>query len=166
MFQPYWSTRILNCCCSIRLFSTLFLNLVRLGKQVTLQFTELSTWSSSKSKKSIEHEDIRIIKVSVFQAMGSSTGVRHERQGVSSTVSPFLRNFFSNTILADLTEWSIYGKPRLHTWESRPASINHKTCSGEIHLIQNSEKTRFLHVPTSLPSNQSSKSMSISFKDL
>ena len=29
-----------------------------------------------------------IIKVSVFQAMGPSTGVRHERQEVSSTVSP------------------------------------------------------------------------------
>ena len=28
----------------------------------------------------IEHDYIRIIKVSVFQAMGSSTGVRHERQ--------------------------------------------------------------------------------------
>ena len=38
--------------------------------------------------KSIEHGYIRIIKVSVFQAMGSSTGVRHERQEVSSTVSP------------------------------------------------------------------------------
>ena len=48
--------------------------------------------------------------------MGSSTGVRHERQEVSSTVSPrvkgsspvrgkFFADFFnSNTILADLTE--------------------------------------------------------------
>ena len=35
--------------------------------------------------KSIEHDYIRIIKVSVFQAMGSSTVVRHERQEVSST---------------------------------------------------------------------------------
>ena len=50
--------------------------------------------------------------------MGSSTGVRHERQEVSSTVSPrvessspvrgnfFVDFFFSNKILADLTEWS------------------------------------------------------------
>ena len=38
--------------------------------------------------KSIEHDYIRIIKVSVFQEMGSSTVVRHERQVVSSTVSP------------------------------------------------------------------------------
>ena len=28
-------------------------------------------------------------------------------------VTFFLNSFFSNTILADLTEWSIYGKPRL-----------------------------------------------------
>ena len=35
----------------------------------------------------IEHDYIRIIKDSVFQAMGSSTGVGHERQEVSSTVS-------------------------------------------------------------------------------
>ena len=59
---------------------------------------------------------IRIIKVSVFQEMGSGTGVRHERQEVISTVSPrvevsspvrgkfFAEFFFSNTILADLTE--------------------------------------------------------------
>ena len=38
--------------------------------------------------KSIEHDYIRIIKVSVFQEMGSSTVVRHEIQEVSSTVSP------------------------------------------------------------------------------
>ena len=38
--------------------------------------------------KSIDHDYIRIIKVSVFQAMGSSTRVRHERQEMSSTVSP------------------------------------------------------------------------------
>ena len=31
---------------------------------------------------------MRIIKVSVFQEMGSSTVVRHERQEMSSTVSP------------------------------------------------------------------------------
>ena len=36
---------------------------------------------------SIEHDYIRIIKVSVFQEMGSSTVVRHERQ-VCSTVNP------------------------------------------------------------------------------
>ena len=49
---------------------------------------QLNPLSSSKSKKSIEHDYIRIIKVSVFQAMGSSTGVRHERQKVSSRDSP------------------------------------------------------------------------------
>ena len=38
--------------------------------------------------KSLEHGYIRIIKVSVFQAIGCSIGVRHERQGVSSTDSP------------------------------------------------------------------------------
>ena len=65
--------------------------------------------------KSIEHDYIRIIKVSVFQEMVSSTGVRHERQEVSSTdsyrvegSSPvrgrfFAEFFFSNTILEDLT---------------------------------------------------------------
>ena len=65
-----------------------------------------------------------IIKVSVIQEMGSSTGVRHERK-VSSAVSPrvegstpvrgkfFAYFFYSNTILADLTELSIYGKTRL-----------------------------------------------------
>ena len=55
--------------------------------------------------------------MSVFQAMGSSTGVGHERQEVSSTDSPRVegstpvrgRFFFaeficSNTILADLPE--------------------------------------------------------------
>ena len=54
--------------------------------------------------------------MSVFQAMGSSTGVRHERQEVSSTVSPrvegsnpvggkfFAEFFFSNTILASMPE--------------------------------------------------------------
>ena len=59
---------------------------------------------------------MRIIKVSVIQEMGSSTGVRHERQEVSSTVSPrvngstpvrgkfFADIFYCNTILADLTE--------------------------------------------------------------
>ena len=36
----------------------------------------------------IEHDYIRIIKLSVFQAMGSSTGIRHERQEVSSRDSP------------------------------------------------------------------------------
>ena len=66
----------------------------------------------------MEHNYIRIIKVSVFQAMGSSTGVRHERQEVSSSPrvegsSPvggkfFAEFFFSGTILA-----SIYGKPRI-----------------------------------------------------
>ena len=63
--------------------------------------------------KSIEHDDIRIIKVSVFQEMGSSTVVRCERQEVSNPrvkgSSPvrgkfFAQFFFSNTILADLTE--------------------------------------------------------------
>ena len=57
--------------------------------------------------------------------MGSSTGVRHERQEVSSTDNPRVEgsnpatgNFFaeficSNTILADLPEWTTLGKPRL-----------------------------------------------------
>ena len=57
-----------------------------------------------------------IIIVSVFQAMGSSTGVRHERKEVSSTDSPrvegsspvrgssFAEFICSNTILADLPE--------------------------------------------------------------
>ena len=57
--------------------------------------------------------------------MGSSTGVRHERQEVSSTDSPrvegsspvrssFLGEFICfNTILGDLPEWSTLGKPRL-----------------------------------------------------
>ena len=40
------------------------------------------------SPKSIEHDFIRTIKVLVFQAMRSSTVVWHERQEVSSTVSP------------------------------------------------------------------------------
>ena len=53
---------------------------------VMLYWLHLNPLSSSKSKKSIEHDYIRIIKVSVFQAMGSSTGVRHEGQEVSSTV--------------------------------------------------------------------------------
>ena len=54
--------------------------------------------------------------------MGSSTGVRHERQEVSSTGSRvqlllelvfFFAEFIcSNTILADLPEWSTLGKPR------------------------------------------------------
>ena len=35
--------------------------------------------------KSIEHDYIRIIKVLVFQEMGSSTVVRHEGQEVSSS---------------------------------------------------------------------------------
>ena len=59
---------------------------------------------------------IRIIKVSIFQAMGSSTVVRHERQKVSSTDSPrvegsspvrgsFFAEFISsNTILASMPE--------------------------------------------------------------
>ena len=87
-----------------------------------LYWFQLNPPSSSKSKRSIEHDYIRTIKVSVFQAMGSSTGERHEE--VSSTVSPrvegstpvrgnFFADFYSNTILADLTEWSIYGKPRI-----------------------------------------------------
>ena len=66
--------------------------------------------------------------------MGSSTVVRHESQEVSSTVSPrvegsspiggkfFAEFFFSNTILADLTEWSIYGKPRMF---KGPMQLNH-----------------------------------------
>ena len=56
--------------------------------------------------KSIEYGYIRIIKVSLFQEMGSSTVVRHERQEMSSTASPrvkgstpvrgnFLAEFFS-----------------------------------------------------------------------
>ena len=45
--------------------------------------------------KSIEHDYIRIIKVSVFQEMGSSTVVRHERQEVSSTISPRVGGFKS-----------------------------------------------------------------------
>ena len=57
--------------------------------------------------------------------MGSSTGVRHERQEVSSTDNPRVKgsnpatgNFFaeficSNTILADLPEPSTLGKPRM-----------------------------------------------------
>ena len=58
-----------------------------------------------------------IIKVSVFQAIGSSTGVRPERQEVSNidslrvkSSSPVRGSFFfaeficSNTILADLPE--------------------------------------------------------------
>ena len=64
---------------------------------------QLNPLGSSKSKKSIEHDYIRIIKVSVFQEMGSSTGVRHERQEVSSTVSPMVEdstparsNFFAD----------------------------------------------------------------------
>ena len=52
--------------------------------------------------------------------MGSSTGVRHERQEVSSTISPrvegsnpvrgkfLLSFFFSDTILASMPERSIY----------------------------------------------------------
>ena len=36
----------------------------------------------------IENDLIRIFKVSIFQAMGSSTVVRHERQEVRSTDSP------------------------------------------------------------------------------
>ena len=38
-----------------------------------------------KVQKSKEHDYIRIIKVSVFQAMRSSTVVRHGRQEVSSS---------------------------------------------------------------------------------
>ena len=65
---------------------------------------------------SVLHDYIRIIKVSVIQEMGSSTVVRHKGQQVSSTVSPrvegsnpvrgnfFADFFYSNTILADLTE--------------------------------------------------------------
>ena len=61
---------------------------------------------------------IRIIKVTVFQAMGSRTVVRHERQEVSSTDSPgvdgsnpvrgsFFAEFIcSNIILAAMSEWS------------------------------------------------------------
>ena len=56
--------------------------------------------------KSIEHGYIRIVKVSVLQAMGSSTVVRHERQEMSSTVSPRVGgsnpvrgNFFAEFIL-------------------------------------------------------------------
>ena len=80
-----------------------------------------TTRSSSRqgvvsTRPSLDHDCIRIIKVSIFQEMGSSTVVRHERQEVSSTVSPmvessspvrgkvFVEFFFSNTILADLTE--------------------------------------------------------------
>ena len=51
-----------------------------------LYWFQLNPLSSSKSKKSIEHDYIMIIKVSVFQAMGPSTGVRHERQEMISTV--------------------------------------------------------------------------------
>ena len=74
--------------------------------------------------KLIENDHKRIIKVSVFQAMGSSTVGKAWEQEVSTTdstrvkgsspveVSFLLNLFFCNTILADLTEWSIYGK----TW--------------------------------------------------
>ena len=53
-------------------------------------------------QKSIEHDYIMIIKVLDFQAMASSTVVRHERQEVSSTdyprvggSSPVRGNFFA-----------------------------------------------------------------------
>ena len=73
--------------------------------------------------------------------MGSSTGVRHQRQEVSSTVSPRVESsspvrgsfffcwifFCSNTILADLTEWSIYGKPRITTTTTRMHSSRMRT---------------------------------------
>ena len=40
-------------------------------------------WVNALSvQKSIEHDYSRIIKVLAFQAMGSSTGVRHERLGL------------------------------------------------------------------------------------
>ena len=59
--------------------------------------------------------------------MGYSTGVRHGRQEVSSTVSSrvkgsspargkfFAEFFFCNTILASMPEWSIYGKTRMQS---------------------------------------------------
>ena len=64
-------------------------------------------------QKSIKHDYIRIIKVSVIQEMGSSTVVRHERQEVSSTVSPRVEgstpvkgNFFADFFI--LTQfWQI-----------------------------------------------------------
>ena len=53
---------------------------------VMLYWFQLNPLSSSV-QKSIKHDYIRIFKVSVFQAMGSSTVVRHDRQEVSSTQS-------------------------------------------------------------------------------
>ena len=56
--------------------------------------------------------------------MGSSTVVRHERQEVLGSRVQVLLEFFAefffcpNTILPDLTEWSIYGKPRMEIFQS------------------------------------------------
>ena len=58
---------------------------------------------SAKVQKSIEHDYIWIIKVTVFQAMGSSTGVRHERQEVSSTDSPKVEG--SNLVTGSFFCW-------------------------------------------------------------
>ena len=74
--------------------------------------------------KSIKHDYIRIIKVSVFQAVGISSWQEGCTQDMSTTVLgsrvqvllqvSFLVNLFcSNTILASMPEWSTLGKPRL-----------------------------------------------------
>ena len=73
----------------------------------------LNIWRRFKYRTKLK----KVYISNIFQAMGSSTGVRHERQEVSSTdsprvegLSPVRGSFFfaeficSNTILADLPE--------------------------------------------------------------
>ena len=74
-----------------------------------LYWFQLNPLSPSKSKKLIEHDYIRIIEVTVFQGMGSSTGVRHERQEVSSPrvegSSPVRGSFFLLNLFALIQFW-------------------------------------------------------------
>ena len=88
-----------------------------------LYWFQLNPLSSSKSKISIKHGYIRLIKGSVFQAIGIyHRGKSWWDKGSASRASRvqvlldgfFLLNlFYSNTIQASMPEWSTLGKPRL-----------------------------------------------------
>ena len=91
--------------------------------------------------KSIEHDYIRIIKVSVLQEMGSSTVVKHERQEVISTVCPrvessspirgkFFADFFS--ALIQFLNVSEIETQKLPIWRCHQCSLDDNFLSSEL----------------------------------